>query len=664
MTEAESRCEQSAASLDPALPSLCEFLSSYGAGHPSQYRRLRGFFTRAVMTAPHEDARRLAADGKSKLAQGFRIWLGAPSRIAVDPETGLEYRWEDVVEFSDEISHEIRERILTALRASSIIREASFLFGSTPQAVHLDDILPGGVWIRHLGTSHGKSVFRMTVRTRNQEQLELALNISLDLAPKAAQEEANWLIVCSEGRELGPLVEIFGGWWPEHQLWTEEFIPGETLDRALQRLERRQESPDRLTGWWPFAAWAALGAYVDFWNRTGQRLIVADPTPANVIVPLHDYLTGARLVSISSRSEFRSLLAMFDCFRRDFIEPVERSHPALSGLAGWDIVFSAFVEIVGTSVGCDRLQAMLPELQQRSAADGRQLQSFLDSVARRGFLPRRLFFAAKRYRRWQRLNSEATLEARARTLQEMFITYGLGELTKVYPEARTRFFRETVLRDTHAALANGLDTLISKLHNREMSTDELSAAVADLRAHLDLGSEDDYFLARLSYPYLRPDDEAEYVAAAAGGVQQSEMVVSHEDADGNHYQIRHALTPKEVGRLHRLFLTAKLPVQFRPEHRFLVAVNERGTLLGGLFYEERADDHTAHMEKVVVAHAFQGRGIARALIDELRNRLRTAGFRSLTTGFFRPQFFYRLGFDVEKRYAGLYQSLAEQDGDS
>ena len=89
MTEAESRCEQSAASLDPALPSLCEFLSSYGAGHPSQYRRLRGFFTRAVMTAPHEDARRLAADGKSKLAQGFRIWLGAPSRIAVDPETGL-----------------------------------------------------------------------------------------------------------------------------------------------------------------------------------------------------------------------------------------------------------------------------------------------------------------------------------------------------------------------------------------------------------------------------------------------------------------------------------------------------------------------------------------------------------------------------------------------
>jgi GNAT superfamily N-acetyltransferase len=138
------------------------------------------------------------------------------------------------------------------------------------------------------------------------------------------------------------------------------------------------------------------------------------------------------------------------------------------------------------------------------------------------------------------------------------------------------------------------------------------------------------------------------------------MVVTYEDSEGRPYQIRHALSAKEVGRLHRLFMTAKLRVQFRPEHRFLVAVDDRGNLLGGLFYEEQPEDHTAHMDKVVVADGFSGRGIARALIDELGNRLRTAGYRSLTTGFFRPQFFYRLGFKVERRYAGLVQSLAEE----
>ena len=88
-------------------------------------------------------------------------------------------------------------------------------------------------------------------------------------------------------------------------------------------------------------------------------------------------------------------------------------------------------------------------------------------------------------------------------------------------------------------------------------------------------------------------------------------------------------------------------------------MNERGTLLGGLFYEVDAEERTAHMDKVVVAQRFGGRGIARALIEELCNRLETAGFPTLTTGFFRPQFFYRMGFTIERRYAGLVRALGQ-----
>ena len=100
------------------------------------------------------------------------------------------------------------------------------------------------------------------------------------------------------------------------------------------------------------------------------------------------------------------------------------------------------------------------------------------------------------------------------------------------------------------------------------------------------------------------------------------------------------------------------------EHRFLVAINERGSLLGGLFYEVEPEEHSAHMDKVVVAEAFTGRGIARVLIEELCNRLRTAGYRTLTTGFFRPQFFYRLGFTIERRYAGLVRSLTDDGNEA
>ena len=130
------------------------------------------------------------------------------------------------------------------------------------------------------------------------------------------------------------------------------------------------------------------------------------------------------------------------------------------------------------------------------------------------------------------------------------------------------------------------------------------------------------------------------------------------------YGIRHALNPKEIARLHRLFLAAKLPVHFRQEHRFLVAVSDRGHLLGGLFYELEPEAQTAHMDKVVVTESARAHGVAGHLLDELANRLKAENYRWLTTGFFRPQFFYRYGFTVERRYAGLVRSLQDEDGDA
>jgi GNAT superfamily N-acetyltransferase len=389
---------------------------------------------------------------------------------------------------------------------------------------------------------------------------------------------------------------------------------------------------------------------------------VADPKATNVIVPMHDYQSGTRLVSIAARQPAQSLASLLRSFEEHFVAPVEREHPRLSGLVTRDVILSAVLEILGEDAGCAALRECLATCGDALHADFRSdTEAFLASVERRGFLPRRLFFAAKRFRRWARINADATLHAKAATLQELYDTYALSRLQATYPEIRVRFFRETVFRDATQVLGDGLEDIIRRLRAGQLLPADLGAAVADLRARHELAAADNYFLTRLSYPYLRPEDEAEFVANASGGVRQSEMVVTVTDTDGDPLQIRHALSPREVGRLHRLFLTAKLPVQFRPEHRFLVAVNERGSLLGGLFYELQPEAHTAHMDKIVVADRFQRKGVATALIEELCKRLRTAGIQSLTTGFFRPQFFYRHGFAIEKRYAGLVRSLADAE---
>lgn len=659
IAETEARCRDLPADADlPAtVTALFGFLADYGAVHPSTYRPLRTFVTRLATAAAGTRVRALAVEARTRLESGFRAWLGGPSRIAVDSETGLEYRWENVVTFADDVDDAARRRLLAAVTSTPILREGVFLFYGGP-VVRLDDILPQGVWIRLLGTDHGKSVYRVAVKTRQREQYDLAVNLNRTLSPGEIQEEIDWLVVSSDARHGPPLVEEFGGYWPEHGLWTEEFIAGEPLDRALRRLSRRAQDRDRYTAIWPFTAWSALSAYVDFWDRTGRRLVVADPTAANVVVPMHDYHTGARLVSVALRAPFESTWQLLRSFRDTFLAGVEAGHPDLRGLVGWDVIASSVLEVVGEGEGLRLVRAAAGEARDAGETDAAgSLTAFADVVEDRGFLPRRLFFAAKRYRRWRRLATDATLDACARTLHEMYRTYGLDEALEGYPETRARYFRETAFRDAEPALAEGLEEIIGRLRRREINPDELGAAVADLRAHLRLGPEDDYFLARLSFPYLRPEDEATYVEAEAGGTAQSEMVVTYDDREGRSYRVRHALSPKEVARLHRLFLAAKLPVQFRPEHRFLVALTDRGHVIGGLFYEVQPDSHSAHMDKVVVAEAFQGQGIAGALLEELANRLRSTGYRSLTTGFFRPQFFYRYGFTVERRYAGLVRSL-------
>jgi ribosomal protein S18 acetylase RimI-like enzyme len=133
------------------------------------------------------------------------------------------------------------------------------------------------------------------------------------------------------------------------------------------------------------------------------------------------------------------------------------------------------------------------------------------------------------------------------------------------------------------------------------------------------------------------------------------------DEEGNPFLIRSPISPKEISKLHSLFLDSNLIVNFRPEHKFLVALSERGFIIGGLYYSQ-ADENTAHMEKIVVSSRYRRKGISEALMNELFNRLKAEHIKFVTTGFFRPEYFYKFGFKVEKKYSGLFLDLQNFTG--
>ena len=101
---------------------------------------------------------------------------------------------------------------------------------------------------------------------------------------------------------------------------------------------------------------------------------------------------------------------------------------------------------------------------------------------------------------------------------------------------------------------------------------------------------------------------------------------------------------------------ANIIVHFRPEHQFLAAISDRGFIIGGLYFS-RQDTETVSMEKICVSGRYRRKGISEALMNELFNRMKSENYKYVTTGFFRPEYFYRFGFKIEKKYSGLVKEL-------
>lgn len=635
------------------IAACMKLLADYGAAHPAIYKRLRWSLARIQAFSSRVEDRDAARVARNDMREGFRRWLGPPPRIAVDPETGEEYCWDEVITFEEGMLEEDVQRLLGLIRGTSFVLEAVFLFSG--RTVQLSDIPLGGIWISLISEKNGKAVFRLTVHTRLQGSYDIAVNLNRDLSSEVVSEEILWLIAGGEERDGLRLVEDFGGYWRQYDLWSEEFVSGETIARFMRRLgrQRSEDAQVRHRDIWPNVVWNAAEAYLDFWERTGRRFSIADSASNNVIVPTHDFQVGPRIVSVTNRSRCTDVGDYLVQIWRDFVFSMVTSFPWLVGVAKPDLIFSALLEVVGVEEGLsllDETERLTPDLEQA-------LPSFTRDVRRLGFVPKRLHFAIERYHRWSVLVQDATPQARARMVRDLAETYNIASLLVVYPAARVRFFRETVLEHAPEGLRDGLDEIMNTLRSRQVENDELIEMISALRHFVLEDSAEEYFLTRLTYPHLRPGDRAELFYTEVGGTRQADVLVVLLDHEGNPFRVRAPVNPKEVGRLHRLFLSSKLDVTFRPEHLYLVAVNLRGDLIGGIFYELDAEEKRAHLEKIVVVDRVRKLGISDGLMNELFSRLRASGIHAVTTGFFRPSYFYRFGFTIEKGYAGLVKDL-------
>jgi long-subunit acyl-CoA synthetase (AMP-forming) len=618
-------------------------VTAHALAHPEWCGRVRVPLARLTFHPGHLVAAR-ASEEYDRLRRGFQHWIGPNQRLAVDPATGKEYGWRDVLGFDDGIPPRTAELVLRAISESTLVRASVFLLGKGA-LISLADIAPGGATVRRLGSRLGKTVYHLSITTRSRETFDVAINYAEAMPPAELRDEVMWLL--SSGAPP-PLVEQFGSYQPEWGLYTEEFIPGENVDRQIERLSRRGGGTRHVTQW-PFLVWTTLAAHVGFWDRTGQRVALREPSPAAFIVPSHDYQTGARLVSISDRGECERLDDVLDRFESAFVAPLEAAHPELAGLVDFDLRASAILD----ALGLERGRAALATLAPGPRADA--ARAFLARLDAQGYTPRAVWFASARYRRWIAKYPEATIEAQGTMLGELWTTYRLDEAERAFSDTRIRFFRQTVFAEAREGLADALDRLMARARTQP-NLGDLPTQIAGLRSAVKPDAREDWFLARMTFRHLRPSDDTSLISLERGDHHTTEVVLGMTDATGERYFVREVRSPREAARLLQVFRESSMDVAFGPEHRMLVAVDTRDQVIGGVFYRSVSAERT-HMEKIVVGRRYRGRGVANGILREFGKRQGARGVTVIETGWFQPEALYRLGFRPEPSSGALVLAI-------
>ena len=645
---------------------LILFVSEFGTIHPTRYVWARSELVWWQISDVPKILHSTAQKAYYALSSGFRIWIGKSATLTVDPDTGEEYSWKEAIQFDESVSLKHQNHLQKAISNTSLIKESIFLF-SENHIVGLNKIPKKGIWISHLDTQNGKSVFRLIIKTRSSESYNIVVNINENLKREFFDDEIKWLIAMGKGYDAKPLVENFGGYWPEYKLFTEEYIYGETLENYLNRNKSDILDSHKIDRWqmrWLHFIWNGIYAYQEFWKRTNFELSIQPPSPENLIIPQRDYATGTKIISISRRRATRSISEHFMALFNHYIIETEKKYPGLKHMSDWEVIFTATLQSMKVKQGKKILNKLKGELTDVSVGNkfqslgctSKRIDEFFDDVDNFGVLTKPVIFASLRYERWYDLNPEATLQARASILQELYNDYDLDNLIDDYPETRVRYFMMTCFKNNNLDLNNEFKAIISEMRKGTINPLNLQKRILNIQTTILLNDEEKFFLARMLFPHVNAVDYVKLVTTLKGTDEQLNLIFQAKGNDGKIYQIRPPLVPKEIAQFHTLLTESSLTGKFTINHEFLLVFNNINRIIGGLFWKPMEKERI-HLEWVAVKQKNRGFNLSKILLNDFFKRMLHQNIKVITVGFYVEKFFSKHGFKLNKRYGGLVKIL-------
>ena len=608
--------------------------------------------------------RQAAFDLIEELQASFRRRLGNKQHKAIDPQTGQEYGWGETVRFEDGIDPQDRTRISKATQETELVREAAYLLHHR-QRIDLADLGPGSIWVSLVGMWFGRSIYHAGVRLRDHQRCDFTLCVRNTAPLRKFLTDLRLMCVASGALGESPLTPQFVGHWPEYDIATIEHIAGESVESLARHMH---EHPDvdvrkRLRQAWKHLSWSALIAAFEFFRRTEGRWMLRGTTSRDITVPLNDFEGDARIFSTAGWCRFDDELNMILGLKRAFLDHIRFHFPALAAQTDDEIIFAAALEACGIHEGLAFLKNAIAQARDICDPDNQEaielcrlMEAFVKQVSERGYMPKSLYFATKRYHAWLEQVPEASVHARAAQVRQIEGYYRIDAESRTFPEMRLRLYSETVLKECSEEGREIIEQAICRLREGQEVKRVLGQLYGNLRNKLP-SYDQQYFLTRAAYPHLDPDEKAQLVTTAEVGSARAELVTVCADRMGGELQIRPVADSFEMDTLYRAFYAGGMGGGLTAHENFLVAVDQIGYIVGGLAYIHRTPSHVL-LDRITVLPRCRDRGIGRALLSEFLRRQAAEGVVVVSAQFIRANWLAQFGFRPHPRYAGVVLFLS------
>jgi len=119
---------------------------------------------------------------------------------------------------------------------------------------------------------------------------------------------------------------------------------------------------------------------------------LADITPDELIIPLHDYQTSCVITSFSKRRPTKSTLDFIMNFYLSFILETEKKYPQIKKASVWNAIFSGIIEVLDIDDGVNLINKFRHELNASNVEKKddivSRIDSFLRNIKNHGYLPK------------------------------------------------------------------------------------------------------------------------------------------------------------------------------------------------------------------------------------------------------------------------------------